>query len=388
MKCIKVAIFAATLLSVGAYATEAQASPITLTPPHLSMYVGETKTVQLSGGGSISYIGTNGRPDIAGGFLKDSVLTVSAYYPGEGNISVCSYVESALTCASLNVSVLKKAEPQSAGEAKITFSKSNVTVDIGQSLNLTVEGSRSGAYYISTNSNPEAIYVGISGNIITVIGSKIGGANVTICQYGGACGNIYGYVAPTEANNKAIQSTLPPVPVLTAFYVASNNVGGDFASAGATLSFKFNTSHDISSYTMYVGDQKISATGTGTGPFNGTYIVTGKEALPLSVTLEFTTSKGMTGNAAFTMGSKSAKAPAGEQGSVAKFSRNLQTGSKGADVSSLQSYLKKVGLYDGPVTGTFGNLTEAAVKKYQTKYNLKPVGVIGPATREILNKEI
>lgn len=373
-------------MSLGASQATAQNAVLELKPSTLTMYVTETKTVKVTGG-SILYIGTNARPDIAGATIKDDVLTVSAYGPGEGSVSVCSYVNSALTCAALNISVLKKPTTPVAS-ATISFSKKNVTVDIGETVNLTVEGSRSGGYYISANSNPEGVYAGVSGNIITVVGSKIGGANVTVCQFDAACGNFYAYVPPTEANNNAIKRTLPPVPTLSAFYVASNNVGGDFASAGATLSFKFNTSHDISSYTMHVGGQKISAAGTGTGPFTATYVVTGKEASPLSVTLEFSTSKGMTGNAAFTIGSKPSTPSTAGQGPAVKFSRNLQTGSKGVDVSSLQSYLKKVGLYDGPVTGTFGSLTEAAVKKYQAKYNLKPVGVIGPATREILNKEI
>lgn len=391
-------------LPLGAYAVQAQTAPISLMPPHVTMYVGETKTVQISGDGTIYYIGTNGRPDIAGAFLKDGVLTVSAYYPGEGSVSVCSYVQSALSCVNLNISVLKKTDEQKDKAATISFSKSNITIDIGQTVNLTVEGSRSGVYYMSANSDPEVVYAGISGNIITIKGTKIGGSNITICQIGGTCGNIYAFVPMSAANKAAIQATLPPTPVLSAFYIASNNVGGGFISKGATLTIKFNTSDDITSKTLKVGGQEVAVTGTGSGPYGGSYTVNGNEAMPLSVSMEFSTAKGMTGRSSFTIGDKASipaspapftppsasptSAVSNNSSGLKRFTAALRLGSSGIEVSYLQSVLKQLGVYDGPITGKFGNQTEAAVKKYQTKVNLKPVGAVGPATREMLNKII
>ncbi len=396
-------LVAVSALSLGAYAVQAQTAPISLAPPHVTMYVGEMKTVQISGDGTIYYIGTNGRPDIAGAFLKDGVLTVSAYYPGEGSVSVCSYVQSALSCVNLNISVLKKTDEQKDKAATISFSKSNITIDINQTVNLTVEGSRSGAYYMSAHSDPEVVYAGISGNIVTIKGTKIGGSNITICQIGGTCGNIYAFVPMSAANKAAIQATLPPTPVLSAFYVASNNVGGGFASKGAVLTIIFNTSDDITGKTLKIGGQEIAVTGTGSGPYGGSYTVNGNEATPLPVSIEFSTAKGMTGRSFFTIGDKtSVLAPSVQSmlpsasptsaipspSGLKRFTATLQLGSSGIEVSYLQSVLKQLGVYDGPITGKFGNQTEAAVKKYQSKVKLKPVGAVGPATREMLNKVI
>lgn len=72
---------------------------------------------------------------------------------------------------------------------------------------------------------------------------------------------------------------------------------------------------------------------------------------------------------------------------VLKLGRSLTLGSQGTDVSDLQKFLAlDKELYpEGRVTGTFGPLTEAAVKRFQTKHNLlckdgSACGYVGPAT--------
>jgi peptidoglycan hydrolase-like protein with peptidoglycan-binding domain len=67
----------------------------------------------------------------------------------------------------------------------------------------------------------------------------------------------------------------------------------------------------------------------------------------------------------------------------AAYSRNLTVGSTGADVSELQAFLNaKVGA-GLPVTGYFGNLTKAALAKYQASVGISPAaGYFGPITME------
>ena len=66
-----------------------------------------------------------------------------------------------------------------------------------------------------------------------------------------------------------------------------------------------------------------------------------------------------------------------------KFSRTLTQGASGDDVKQLQEFLKTLpGVYpEGRVTGYFGSLTEAAVKKFQKRNGIESVGVVGPKTR-------
>ncbi len=68
-----------------------------------------------------------------------------------------------------------------------------------------------------------------------------------------------------------------------------------------------------------------------------------------------------------------------------QFNNFLGIGSVSADVTALQNLLKEKGLYTGPITGRYGALTEAAVKKYQAAHGLTPAGYVGPGTREALN---
>jgi peptidoglycan hydrolase-like protein with peptidoglycan-binding domain len=55
------------------------------------------------------------------------------------------------------------------------------------------------------------------------------------------------------------------------------------------------------------------------------------------------------------------------------------------EVTKLQERLKEEGVYSGPITGYYGNLTMAAVKKYQKLNGLDQLGSVGPGTRAALN---
>jgi peptidoglycan hydrolase-like protein with peptidoglycan-binding domain len=73
------------------------------------------------------------------------------------------------------------------------------------------------------------------------------------------------------------------------------------------------------------------------------------------------------------------------QTTTSTFTRELSLGSKGSDVTLLQNRLTSEGVYSGPITGYYGGMTREAVKKYQVKNNLPPVGVVGPKTLQLLN---
>jgi peptidoglycan/xylan/chitin deacetylase (PgdA/CDA1 family) len=68
------------------------------------------------------------------------------------------------------------------------------------------------------------------------------------------------------------------------------------------------------------------------------------------------------------------------------FKLHLKRGSKHNEVTELQKRLLQEGSYNGPVTGYFGPLTQAGVKKYQSMKNIDQVGEVGPKTRNVLNK--
>ncbi len=71
-----------------------------------------------------------------------------------------------------------------------------------------------------------------------------------------------------------------------------------------------------------------------------------------------------------------------------KLTTTLIRGMRGDEVKKLQEFLKtNPDIYpEGLVTGYFGPLTEAAVKRLQEKYNIEPVGVVGPKTLTKINE--
>lgn len=72
--------------------------------------------------------------------------------------------------------------------------------------------------------------------------------------------------------------------------------------------------------------------------------------------------------------------------SAATISSQLDVGSRGADVLTVQSYLATTPYYpEGLVTGYYGSLTAAAVRRYQAANGLEQVGRVGPLTMQRLN---
>ncbi|MEK7085048.1 MAG: peptidoglycan-binding domain-containing protein, partial [Patescibacteria group bacterium] len=73
---------------------------------------------------------------------------------------------------------------------------------------------------------------------------------------------------------------------------------------------------------------------------------------------------------------------------TAPFTKDLAMGDRGEEVTRLQEFLAKdPDVYpQGQVTGYFGALTKQAVKNFQKKYGIAPVGRVGPQTRAKLNE--
>ena len=75
-----------------------------------------------------------------------------------------------------------------------------------------------------------------------------------------------------------------------------------------------------------------------------------------------------------------------------KFTKTLQRGMREDEVKQLQEFLKTPpaggpDIYpEGLVTGYFGSLTEKAVKKFQEKNGIEPIGTVGPKTRAKINE--
>lgn len=68
--------------------------------------------------------------------------------------------------------------------------------------------------------------------------------------------------------------------------------------------------------------------------------------------------------------------------------KTLKRGSKGKEVEQLQGKLKELGYYGGKIDGSFGPLTEAAVKAFQSSKKLKADGIVGLNTWAALDVQV
>lgn len=78
----------------------------------------------------------------------------------------------------------------------------------------------------------------------------------------------------------------------------------------------------------------------------------------------------------------------GELEDIIQLTRTLSLGVSGDDITELQQLLAEdPDLYpEGLVTGYFGPLTERAVRRFQERFGIDQVGIVGPITRSTLNK--
>jgi peptidoglycan hydrolase-like protein with peptidoglycan-binding domain len=72
---------------------------------------------------------------------------------------------------------------------------------------------------------------------------------------------------------------------------------------------------------------------------------------------------------------------------IFKFLRTLQFGMRHDDVKELQKMLIAGKFMKGEPTGYFGSATLGAVKAYQKSHKLPCTGLVGPMTRDILNRK-
>lgn len=76
-----------------------------------------------------------------------------------------------------------------------------------------------------------------------------------------------------------------------------------------------------------------------------------------------------------------------KEGAMMTMTTNLSFGSQGTEVASLQTFLEAKGLLIIPVgvaKGYFGQLTKAALIKYQTLVDVPATGYFGPITRGVM----
>ena len=120
------------------------------------------------------------------------------------------------------------------------------------------------------------------------------------------------------------------------------------------------------------------------GPLSIGYVNTDSSGGGSSGGLVLGTSTEATGSGTQSSGS-TGSGSSGSSSSCYVFTKGLAMGSTGSDVTALQNLLTADGYYSGPITGYYGSMTTAAVKKFQAANGIEQVGIVGPKTRAALN---
>ena len=277
--------------------------------------------------------------------------------------------------------------------------------------NGTVTGSYNGVPLSWTTANGgstfTATYIVQSGQSDEAAPLQITG--VTLTTNGVTSAPAQGYdVQKTIDANVPVLSVLTPPPATTSsptptFTFTSSKAGtitynGGCSSAVTTANLGANTITFNPLPNATYGNCKILVTDFGGNLSNALQVPMFTVSASGSAAVTSTISSGSSGSSdalsqlaalqaqlAALQAQQAQQSGGGNTVSAYRFTRFLEVGMTGADVTVLQKLLTSLGFYNGPVTGKFGALTEAAVKRYQKAHGIDAKGYVGPGTRAALN---
>jgi len=141
---------------------------------------GQSLAITVIGGTGIYTLLNNANSGIIQAGLSGSTVTLSTTNSsGSSAITICSSDMS--SCGIINAVV------GNVSSSGITFSLTNPTMTIGQSLSITISGGAGGNYSVFSNTNTSAVSANISGSSLVLVANSGGSATVTVCSTMGNC---------------------------------------------------------------------------------------------------------------------------------------------------------------------------------------------------------
>jgi hypothetical protein len=404
-----------------------QSGALQLSQQNATLTVGGTATVIGMNTSNNLTVQSNSNNSVVSTFVQssNSSVVINALTAGSSTVSICAGTAG---CSTVNVSVLAPTQT-------ITFSQSPVYLTMGNpAQTISIYGPGSG--YSVSNQNQNILTTSLNGSNISLQGLSTGQTSISVCASGWICGSLAvnivspGTAVPYQVNNPPpANSNFSQPPQLTSLSISSNDVLNFFFGANSTITLIFKLNQTVNTLQVKIAGQQVSADQGTDGTYSTSYKATGNEALPLPVIISYTNPSGVTGQTYFWIGNSSiapsiavpitttastpstvvncptgmvcmpTATPVPAQGLVNASSSSYtfnnylylginKIGQSDPDVVALQNRLIKDRLFSGVATGYFGPLTKAAVQAYQTKHGLSPLGVVGPATRNLLNQGI
>jgi len=364
---------------------------MSLSQTSMNITKGQSTSITATNNSNIS-VSSNSNSSVVSSNVIGNIIYITAMNYGTASLIVCSN-DNANLCGTISITV------SSDTASSVTFSQKNIILNVGDNQAITMYGSGSGTYYLSSNSNTANVTANINGNIVNIHGLLFGSSSITICQNDSGCGILYvSVVNGSQTHNQTPTSNSSVLPKISSLsFSVSNMTENKIESINNILTLSFSTNVSINMPLVYIGNTKLSVNGSSNGPYTATYNITGDETNSLPIKIDFTSLAGNTGNISFYLGNKIIPASTTnipvsvvptETNNISQktFITNLKLGSKGEEVSSLQSKLKTLKFYSGIIDGRFGPMTEKSVKAFQKTHKLEQSGNVGPKTRVLLNK--
>ncbi len=321
-----------------------------------SLLVNQSMNISIIGGVAPYYISANSNSSVVSVAVSNNIVSIGGLETGSANITVCSNTN---VCQTLPVTV------GSGSSGGLALGQTNVTVGPGQSDTVTISGG-SGTYYVSSNSNGNVASAAVNGGSVTISGVAAGTDNVTLCSSDGFCSTIYVTVSGST-------TTVSSGSAFTLTQVLSVGQGVNILLSGASAPYTISSSQNSAFGATINSGNVLTLTGVAVGQSSVTVCSSNGICMPIYVDVTSAVS-GITVTGT--------TAPAAAQ---YDFTTLLTYGSTGAAVTALQEQLTTDGLYTGPITGYYGDLTTAAVEAFQSKHGISSVGYVGPGTRAALN---
>ena len=342
--------------------TQSTTSAISFSQNNVSVTEGQSTSVAIYGGTGTYTMYNNSNSSIVQASVSGATLTLYGNYSngGTATITVCSSDIS--SCGSETVTVNSSNSGQT-----IALSQTVLTLSTGQSASITVSGGTL-PYSIIEQGTTGVVSSSLNNNILTVTGINPGSTTVEVCSAAGGCTYLSVTVSGTSSTGTNTSASPVISPILSLGQTLTMNITGGNGSY-------YISSNPGNPFTATVSGNILTLTGVSAGSLTDNLCSSNGSCTPLYITV--------TSTAASTAPTVTTPTTSSKDGYV--FSNPLSLGSKGNDVTELQKRLTAEGVYTGPITGYYGQLTVTAVEKYQGEHGLSQLGNVGPGTRAALN---
>ena len=396
--------------------------PLTFSQSSVTLSSGQNVAVQISGGSGSYSVFNNAsqnsgvvQTSISGGTITLTTTSTT----GSSSITICSV--SMTSCGIINVTI-----GNAANSLAVSFSQSNPTLVVTQSLNVSIFGPTSSLFYVASNSNPSVVQANLSGSTLTLLGIANGSSVISVCAAANNCGSLNITVNSNSTSGGRLllsqDSMNLSIGQTGSITISGGTMPYSILSNGSNLVQLSLNSNILTLYGLSSGTSLINICSSSGNCSTLSIIVNGPNSASLPAgcfsTMGYSQTTGMscsliptttvntptdctgalysvsTGQACPvstvmntpTITPITAVTPAPTTETAFKFTKSIKLGSSGTEVSELQKKLKTLGFYNGKIDGGFGSVTEKAVKAFQKAHKLSQVGNVGPQTRTLLNK--